>query len=71
MPLYEYRCRKCDKKIEVLVLSGEKAVCPHCQGQDLERLLSVFSPHGSSCPSDTSAGPGCGSDHNCSSCCRH
>lgn len=44
MPIYEFRCRKCDKKFEFLCLSseGSDAACPSCGEKDLERLLSSF-----------------------------
>jgi putative FmdB family regulatory protein len=41
MPLYEYDCRQCDHAFEALVFDGEKAECPECHGQRLERRLSV------------------------------
>jgi putative FmdB family regulatory protein len=45
MPIYEYECRSCGHEFEFLLLPSIKAtpVCPKCQGQDLERLLSGFS----------------------------
>jgi putative FmdB family regulatory protein len=45
MPLYEYACEKCGKKIELLVRGGEKPECPHCHGKKLTKLLSVVSGH--------------------------
>jgi len=45
MPLYEYRCRKCKRRVTILTLRvSEKAkpVCSHCGGHDLERLMSRF-----------------------------
>lgn len=43
MPIYEYRCRGCDKTFEELVLSqGAKVACPACASPKVERLLSVF-----------------------------
>ena len=44
MPIYEYRCRKCQKSFEQLILSSQdKAACPQCKSAKVERLLSVFS----------------------------
>jgi len=42
MPLYEYKCSKCHKKIEVLQKVGETAAkkCPYCGGP-LKKLLST------------------------------
>ena len=46
MPIYEYRCRKCRRRTQVLTLrSTEKvdAACDHCGARDLDRLISRFS----------------------------
>jgi putative FmdB family regulatory protein len=43
MPIYEYRCSKCRKISEFLVLnlhSPFTPVCPRCGGAEMERLLS-------------------------------
>ena len=42
MPLYEYTCRGCGAFFELLVRPGTVPACPSCQGQDLERALSLF-----------------------------
>lgn len=44
MPLYEYRCNKCEKTFEVLQKINEDPVteCIHCRG-DVEKLISVSS----------------------------
>ncbi|MEM7474140.1 MAG: zinc ribbon domain-containing protein [Planctomycetota bacterium] len=42
MPLYEYDCKKCESKVEVLVRgSEEKPECPECGSKRLTKLLSV------------------------------
>ena len=41
MPIYEYRCQQCDHEFELLVRSQTTPTCPSCDGQDLERLLSL------------------------------
>jgi putative FmdB family regulatory protein len=46
MPIYEYLCRSCRRKMSALVMtrSRESEVrCKHCGGADLERLWSRFS----------------------------
>jgi putative FmdB family regulatory protein len=43
MPIYEYSCRKCKNAFEQLVRKGDVPACPKCNGQDLERLLSLCS----------------------------
>jgi putative FmdB family regulatory protein len=42
MPLFEYECRTCDRRFEMLVTASRQPVCPSCQGRDLEKLVSVF-----------------------------
>jgi putative FmdB family regulatory protein len=42
MPIYEYRCRGCGKEFEAIVRNAQLPLCPSCQGQDLERLISLF-----------------------------
>ena len=41
MPIYEYRCNTCGDRVEALIHDGVTPVCPSCEGQDLERLLSL------------------------------
>jgi putative FmdB family regulatory protein len=45
MPIYEYRCRQCRRRTQVLTLrSSERPepICEHCGGKDLDRLMSRF-----------------------------
>ncbi len=45
VPLYEYRCTACRKRVTILTLRvGEEShpKCEHCGGTKLERLLSRF-----------------------------
>ena len=45
MPLYEYRCRRCEKQFDVtqsVHARVEDTICPFCQAQDATRLLSSF-----------------------------
>jgi len=47
MPIYEYWCAGCAKKIEIFFLrvsDSSHPQCPRCGGQDLKRLLSRFAP---------------------------
>ena len=42
MPIFEYRCRNCGETSEQLILSSSPpAVCPACQSEDLEKLMSA------------------------------
>lgn len=43
MPIFEYRCKACEKEFEALVLGRDKPRCPACDGGKLEKLLSSFS----------------------------
>jgi putative FmdB family regulatory protein len=46
MPIFEYQCRACRKKMSALVLSRARESdvrCTHCDSADLERLWSRFS----------------------------
>jgi putative FmdB family regulatory protein len=42
MPLYEYRCRDCEKRFEAFVLGDARPQCPGCEGGNLQKLLSTF-----------------------------
>ncbi len=44
MPIYEYYCRKCKRKMSFLVLnpSNFRPVCKYCRSDDLEQLFSRF-----------------------------
>ena len=41
MPLYEYQCNACGDQFELLVRSGDKPACPHCNSDRLAKRLSV------------------------------
>ena len=46
MPIYEYRCTSCRRKVTVLTLRVSETVdphCDHCGSRDLTRLMSRFS----------------------------
>ena len=62
MPLYEYRCRQCDTRFEVLQRLGEGArglACPECASPELSKEFSTFAASSSSAGSSTAA-PACG-----------
>jgi len=45
MPIYEYRCNKCKKRVSVLTLRVSEEVnpeCDRCGSKDLSRLMSRF-----------------------------
>jgi putative FmdB family regulatory protein len=44
MPIYEYRCRKCGRGFEALVLPSRPGPeCPGCGKTDLEQMISLCS----------------------------
>ena len=46
MPLYEFRCLKCNNCFEFLVMKKEEQVelrCPKCESEEFERVLSASS----------------------------
>jgi len=45
MPIYEYECRDCRRRVSLLILSPSSASaprCPRCGGEALTRLMSRF-----------------------------
>lgn len=45
MPIYDYSCRKCEAKFELLVRGTTVLACPECASKDLERLMSLPRVH--------------------------
>lgn len=41
MPMFEYTCRACAHRFEMLVLKTITPACPKCASQDLERMISL------------------------------
>ncbi|MHB1293483.1 MAG: FmdB family zinc ribbon protein [Anaerolineae bacterium] len=76
MPFYEYTCKHCQMKFELLrpfSKADAPATCPQCDGQDTKRAISHFASfsRGSDGSTQATAGgggcAGCGS-HNCAGC---
>jgi putative FmdB family regulatory protein len=45
MPLYEYQCKKCNRKFETLVSTSktnDQVECPSCGSDETTKLLSSF-----------------------------
>lgn len=64
MPIYEFRCRKCDHQFETITSvneDGSGLKCPECGEPKPEKLLSIFSASGTESPA--SGGGGCGHSH--------
>ena len=59
MPLYEFRCLKCNECFEFLVMNQNDQVelrCPKCKSEDFERVLSA-SCHAMGSESSRAEGP--------------
>jgi putative FmdB family regulatory protein len=46
MPIFEFRCLKCNECFELLVMNNDDQVqiemrCPECKSEDFERVLSA------------------------------
>ena len=62
MPIYEYRCRGCEKDFEKYVPGAStKVACPACASGDVTRKLSVFGVgvNAGAVASSMSGGGGC------------
>jgi len=44
MPIYEYRCNNCNRRVSILVHSSSESTvtCPNCGSEELNRLFSTF-----------------------------
>ena len=67
MPLYEYRCKSCGHRFETLVYGSRRPICPRCEGNDLDRLLSTFATNAAASSGKGSAGSFAASTRSCSS----
>ncbi len=67
MPLYEYMCRGCGARFEVLQRIGagaEQTVCPKCGGHEVAKQLSTFASAmagSGAMPCGSSSSSSCGS----------
>lgn len=71
MPIYEYKCNRCNLEFELLIFSGEEAICPKCGSKNLTKKVSLVSfrseKENSVQETSSSSCAGCSSS-NCSSC---
>ena len=42
MPIYDYHCKACGDKFELLILKGTVAACPACKSKKIEQQISTF-----------------------------
>ncbi len=65
MPIYEYVCKECDQKFEVLVQGREEVTCPSCKSLNITKQYSTFAPatrqSSTPPPAPTCSPGGCGS----------
>lgn len=78
MPIFEYECKKCEKKFELLQKSSSsEAVCPQCGSKKVKKLLSSFAAKVDSSPASHCANADicpAAQSHSCGcsgSCCHH
>jgi putative FmdB family regulatory protein len=67
MPVFEYKCTKCDTKFEVYhksTVNQEEVACPKCSSKENKKLFSTFAAsvgsshsHESSCASGNCPAP--------------
>lgn len=45
MPIFEYKCKQCDKNFERLVFAGEEknVFCPECKSKEVHKEMSATS----------------------------
>ncbi len=48
MPLYDFRCKNCDKTFELLIKPSDTPDCPVCGNRGLEKQVSKPAPPGQS-----------------------
>ena len=62
MPIFEYECKGCGNKFELLIRGSELPRCPSCGDEHVEKCLSVFAV------SVKSGSPAPASDGACATC---
>jgi len=72
MPIYEYKCSRCDLEFEELICGKEESIsCPECKSSDCKKQFSVFGfSAGNGFMSSAGEHCNCGScgTHNCNEC---
>ena len=71
MPVYEYECQDCKEEFEYLLLSKDSKInCPKCNGENINKKMSLcgFASGDKIAPSSGTTGCGSCSSTNCSTC---
>ena len=42
MPIFEYVCRECNNRFELLIQGSAEAACPQCKTTNLDKQFSAF-----------------------------
>lgn len=71
MPIYEFKCKQCDKIFDEFILNSNNLstiYCPQCNSKDVSKMMSTFgfSSNSTSLNSNTSCSS-CGTK-NCATC---
>ena len=62
MPIFEYVCKECNHRFELLVRGDVVPACPACKGTGLDKQFSAFGVGATGeWPVTSSSGGGCGS----------
>ena len=62
MPIYEYRCERCEREFEELVrlsTRDDEVPCPECGAHEARRRLSVVAGFRGGASRNTAGGSGC------------
>ncbi len=59
MPLFEFKCNKCNMVFETLAKPEETPECEYCGSNDVSKLLSTFAAHSASSDMPSCAQGGC------------
>ena len=44
MPIYDFRCTKCESEFELIILSSDTPACPECGSSEVQKLVSTLAP---------------------------
>ncbi|RJQ42301.1 MAG: zinc ribbon domain-containing protein [Nitrospiraceae bacterium] len=70
MPIYEYKCNKCEEDFERLVFGSQKVACPKCNSSEIKKKMSTFAMSGVEKPFAGTSSASCSSctKSTCTSC---
>jgi len=61
MPIFEYVCRDCNHRFELLIQGSMQATCPQCRSGNPEKQFSAFGVGATESWATSSGGGACGS----------